>query len=111
MVEAIPAGKGVTLGGEKNKDTREFVGELRGMNISPYVAQNDRSRRSAVDQRTTRHGGYEISQQKRKRVEQSFGWMKMIGMLRKGKIARDLQSWVAVHFSPELLTTSADCES
>ncbi len=60
--------------------------ELRGMNITPHVAQNDKSRRSAVDQRTTRHPGYEISQQKRKRIEQSFGWMKMVGMLRKVKL-------------------------
>jgi hypothetical protein len=72
MVEAIPSGKRVTLAGDKNYDTREFVRELRGMNITPHVAQNDTSRRSAVDQRTTRHAGYEVSQ--RKRVEQSFGW-------------------------------------
>jgi len=39
-----------------------------------------------VDERTTRHAGYEVSQRKRKRVEQSFGWMKMVGMLRKVKL-------------------------
>src|SRR3989454_10681725 len=44
MVEAIPAGKRVTLGGDKNYDTREFVGELRGMNITPHVAQNTTNR-------------------------------------------------------------------
>ncbi len=85
MMEAIPGGKRVTLAGDKNYDTGEFVGELRGMNITPHVAQNDKSRRS-VDQRTTRHPGYEISQRKRKRIEQSFGWMKMVGMLRKVKL-------------------------
>jgi hypothetical protein len=79
MMETIPSGKRVTLAGGKNYDTREFVGELRGMNITPHVAQNDKSRRSAMDRRTTRHPGYEISQRKRKRVEQSFGWMKMVG--------------------------------
>jgi len=57
MVEAIPRGKRVTLAGDKNYDTREFVGELRGMNITPHVAQNDMYRRSAIDQRTTRHAG------------------------------------------------------
>ncbi len=62
------------------------LGELRGMNITPHVAQNDTNRRSAVDERTTRHAGYEVSQRKRKRVEQSFGWMKMVGMLRKVKL-------------------------
>jgi hypothetical protein len=56
------------------------------MNITPHVAQNDTNRRSAVDQRTTRHTGHEVSQRKRKRVEQSFGWMKMVGMLKKVKL-------------------------
>src|SRR5438309_8318498 len=83
MAEAVPSGKRVTLGGDKNHDTRELVRELRGMNITPHVAQNNKNRRSAVDQRTTRHTGYELSQRKRKRVEQSFGWMKMVGMLKK----------------------------
>src|ERR1700692_3979038 len=64
----------------------ELVGELRGMNITPHVAQNNTNRRSAVDERTTRHAGYEVSQRKRKRVEQSFGWMKMVGMLKKVKL-------------------------
>jgi len=86
MAEALPAGKRVTLGGDKNYDTQEFVRELRGMNITPHVAQNTTKRRSAVDERTTRHTGYAVSQRKRKRVEQSFGWMKMIGMLKKVKL-------------------------
>ncbi len=86
MAEAIPPGKPVTLGGDKNYDTREFVGELRGMNITPHVAQDTTNRRSAIDERTTRRAGYEVSQRKRKRVEQSFGWMKMVGMLMKVKL-------------------------
>src|SRR6202050_4601655 len=79
MAEALPAGKRVTMGGDKAYDTREFAGELRGMNITPHVAQNTTNRRSAIDERTTRHAGYEVSQRKRKRVEQSFGWMKTVG--------------------------------
>jgi IS5 family transposase len=86
MAETIPGVKRVTLSGDKNYDTQELVRELRGMNITPHVAQNDTNRRSAVDQRTTRHAGYEVSQRKRKRVEQSFGWMKMVGMLKKVKL-------------------------
>ena len=88
MAEAIPRGKRVTLGGDKNYDTQEFVRELRGRNITPHVAQNNNNRRSAVDERTTRHAGYEVSQRKRKRkrVEQSFGWMKMVGILNKVKL-------------------------
>src|SRR5450759_252746 len=86
MAETIPGGKRLTLSGDKNYDTQELVRELRGMNITPHVAQNNTNRRSAVDQRTTRHAGYEVSQRKRKRVEQSFGWMKMVGMLKKVKL-------------------------
>src|SRR2546426_669164 len=58
----------------------------RRMHITPHVAQNHTNRCSAIDRRTTRHIGYELSQQKRKRVEQSFGWMKVIGMLKKVKL-------------------------
>lgn len=72
MAEAIPGGKRVTLGGDKNYDTQEFVRELGGMNITPHGAQNDTNRSTAIDQRTTRQAGYERSQQSRKRVEQSF---------------------------------------
>src|SRR5262249_57813943 len=60
MAETIPGGKRVTLGGDKNYDTQEFVRELRGMNITPHVAQNDTYRSSAIDQRTVRHTGYEV---------------------------------------------------
>lgn len=47
------------------------------------MAQNDKNRKSAIDERTTRHPGYEVSQRKRKRVEEIFGWMKNIGLMRK----------------------------
>ena len=95
MAEAIPGGKRVTLGGDKNYDTQEFVRELRGMKITPHVAQNDTNRSSAIDQRTTRQAGYEMSQRKRKRVEQSFGWMKTVGMLKKVKLrAVDNVGWL-----------------
>jgi hypothetical protein len=95
MAETIPGTKRVTLGGDKNYDTQEFVRELRGMNITAHVAQNDTNRSSAIDQRTVRHTGYEVSQKKRKRVEQSFGWMKMVGMLRKVKLrGMDKVGWL-----------------
>ena len=80
------------------------------MNSTPHVAQNTTNRRSAVDERTTRHTGYEVSQRKRKRVEQSFGWMKMIGMLKKVKLERS-PTWGGCSPSPELLTTSAAYET
>ena len=76
----------MTLGADKNYDTRDFVRQLQGMNVTPHVGQNTTSRCSAIDARTTQHAGSVLSQQKRKRVEQSFAWMKMIGMLRKLKL-------------------------
>lgn len=83
MAEALPGRNRVTLGADKGYDARDFVAELRHMEITPHIAQNDTNRRSAVDERTTRHAGYQISQKNRKRIEEVFGWMKSIGLLRK----------------------------
>src|SRR5262245_47015646 len=83
MMLAARSGGRVTLGGDKGYDFPAFVAELRRMNITPHVAQNTAHRRSAIDARTTRHPGYAISQRIRKRVEEAFGWMKTIGLLRK----------------------------
>ncbi len=74
---------GVTLGADKGYDARDFVNELRAMNVRAHVAQNNNGRRSAIDRRTTRHAGYAISQRIRKRIEEAFGWMKTIGGQRK----------------------------
>ena len=74
----------ITLGGDKNFDTVDFVMELREINVTPHVAQNT-SRTSAIDGRTTRHPGYDASQRIRKRIEEGFGWMKDIAGLRKTK--------------------------
>jgi hypothetical protein len=62
------------------------------MNITPHVAQNTTKRRSAVDERTTRHTGYEISQRKRKRVEQSFGMLKKVRLRAIDKVAEKFSS-------------------
>jgi transposase len=83
VFEQKPAGKRVTLGGDKAYDTHSFVGKLRDLQVTPHVAQNNANRRSAIDGRTTRHEGYAVSQRKRKRVEEVFGWMKTIGLQRK----------------------------
>ena len=82
MVEDLPGGR-ITVAGDKGYDTRDFVAGLRTMHATPHIAQHTTKRRSAIDGRTTRHPGYAISQQKRKLVEQGFGWMKTIGGLRK----------------------------
>ena len=73
----------VTLAGDKNYDTHDFVKDLRALAVTPHVAQNNTNRRSAIDGRTTRHPGYQISQRKRKRIEEIFGWLKSVGLLRK----------------------------
>ena len=84
MAERLEGTQRVTVGADKGYDTKELVREMRGMNITPHVAQNHkRNGGSAIDQRTTRHAGYQISQQRRKRIEEVFGWMKTVGMLRK----------------------------
>ena len=84
MAQCIPGAGRVTVAGDKGYDTRDFVATLRQMNVTPHVAQNEkRPGGSAIDGRTTRHAGYKVSQRKRKRIEEVFGWLKTVGMLRK----------------------------
>jgi len=83
MVEQLPGRHRVTLAADKGYDTRDLVAGLRALRATPHVAQHTTKRRSAIDARTTRHPGYAVSQQKRKLVEQGFGWMKTVGGLRK----------------------------
>jgi transposase len=73
----------LTLGADKGYDTREFVGVLREMAVTPHVTQNTSNRASAIDDRTTRHRGYALSQRARMRIEEIFGWLKTIALLRK----------------------------
>ena len=83
MMETIPGDQPVTVGADKGYDTKDFVAEARNLGVTPHVAQNNKGRKSAIDGRTTRHAGYAISQQRRKRVEEIFGWMKTVGGMRK----------------------------
>jgi transposase len=84
MAERIETPARATVAGDKGYDTRDFVAEMRNLNVTPHVAKNTkRNGGSAIDGRTTRHPGYKISQTKRKRIEEVFGWMKTVGMLRK----------------------------
>jgi transposase len=73
----------VTVGADKGYDTRDFVAAIRLLRVTPHVAQNTSGRRSAIDGRTTRHPGYVVSQRRRKRVEEIFGWLKTIGLMRQ----------------------------
>ena len=68
----------ITLGADKAYDAEDFVNELRSMNVTPCVTQNTSGRSSAIDGRTTRHGGYVVSQRIRKRIEEAFGWIKTV---------------------------------
>ena len=86
LIEPRTGGQRLTLGADKAYDTADFVEALRGVQVTPHVAQNTTNRSSAIDARTTRHPGYEISQTRRKRVEEIFGWMKTVGILRKVKL-------------------------
>lgn len=83
MVQQLPGRHRVTVAADKAYDTRDVVTELRTMHATPHIAQHTTKRRSTIDARTTRHPGYAISQQKRKLVEQGFGWIKTVGGLRK----------------------------
>src|SRR5262249_45120294 len=81
IVRYSPGAKRITVGADKGFDTADFVSDMRDFNVTPHVAQNTTNRLSAIDGRTIRHCGYEVSQQKRKRVEEPFGWGKTIGGL------------------------------
>jgi transposase len=82
----------VTLGADKGFDAEDFVLKLKDQEVTPHIAINARTystgtlRKTAVDGRTTRHKGYEISQRCRKRIEESFGWAKTIGGAAKLKL-------------------------
>lgn len=82
MVIELPGMKRRTLGADKAYDVREFVGMLRVLNTTPHIAGKNASY-SMIDKRTTRHPGYAVSQRKRKRVEEIFGWLKTVGLMRK----------------------------
>jgi hypothetical protein len=85
------AGRRITAGADKAYDTADHVANLRASNVTPHVTQNNgptktgKSRRSAIDERTTRHEGYGMSQTRRAMIECIFGWGKQHGTMRKTK--------------------------
>ena len=86
LLGARPTTRRITLGSYKNYDAHQFVQDLRAMQVTSHVAQHTTHRTSAIDGRTTRHAGYTVSQQRRKRVEEIFGRLKTIGLLRNAKL-------------------------
>jgi transposase len=92
-----PRGRRRTLGADKGYDTDDFITGVRTLGFTPHVSPNihRQRRRSLVDRRTTRHAGYAVSQWKRKRVEEGFGWQKCVGVLRKlHHRGREKVSWI-----------------
>ena len=97
MLAAVPGRHPVTVGGDKGFDTAGFVAATRELKVTPRVAQNTFSRRLAIDGRTTRHPGYGLSQRARKRIEEAFGWIKEIALLRRARHrGKDRVGW---HFA------------
>lgn len=87
--------QGSTLGADKAYDVAATVAQLRQMGVTPHFARYaHHRRRSTIDGRTTRHPGYQISQRRRKIVEEVFGWLKTVGGFRKVRwIGRAAIEW------------------
>ena len=82
--KVAPRKRRITVAADKNYDTKGFVKTMRGLKVTPHVARNtERRGGSALDGRTTRHSGYAVSQKSRKRIEEVFGWLKMVGLFRQ----------------------------
>ncbi len=97
MIDGLGGERRITLGGDRGYDTKDFVKELRDRDVTPHVARNTTNRRSAIDGRTTRHAGYDVSQRVRKRVEEVFGWMKTVALMRKTRHrGTDRVGWVFI---------------
>lgn len=75
-----------TVGADKGYHASDFIMKLRRLKVKPHVAVRTNKSTQGLDCRTTRHEGYAISQRKRKRVEEIFGWFKSVGGLRKTRI-------------------------
>src|SRR5580704_16057261 len=97
----VPVGGAGTAHG----DAEDFINELRSMKVTPHVAQNTNGRSSAIDERTTQHGGYAVSQRIRKRIEEAFGWIKVVAGQEKTKFrGRDRVGWSLANTARERLT-------
>jgi transposase len=86
-----------TLGADKGYHTKAFVSLLRARGIAPHIARIDKRSTPGLDARTTRHPGYEISQRKRKRIEEIFGWMKSVGGMRKSRFVGIARTQLAAY--------------
>ena len=92
MIDRRGRARRITLGADKAYDVTQFVHDLRDRSVTPHIAidghlsKTGKRRKTAIDARTTRHGGYDISQRCRKRIEEVFGWIKSSAGLAKVKL-------------------------
>ena len=100
----------ITLGADKAYDAEDFVNELRSMKVTPHVAQNTSGRSSAIDGRTTRHAGYAVSQRIRKRIEEAFGWIKMVAGLEQTKFRGCDPRWMGLQLRHHRLQSDTASE-
>jgi len=84
MMKGISHSGRITLGADKGYDDSTFINELRNLNVTPHIAKH--GSRNNIDNRTSRHEGYEISIRIRKRIEETFGWLKQAAGFRKTKV-------------------------
>jgi hypothetical protein len=83
MVGPVAMTGRVTLAADNADDSGDFVGLLRLLQVTPHVAENTSNRSRAIDRRTPRHAGYEMSEQTHKRIEEIFGEPKIVGLIRQ----------------------------
>ena len=88
-----------SLAGDKGYHTRHFIQRLRDRGIAPHIAQIEGRSTPGLDARTTRHPGYEVSQRKRKRIEEIFGWLKTYGGLRKTRFIGTVRVQLHAYFA------------
>jgi hypothetical protein len=116
MLDRRPSSRRITLGVDKAYDLADSVGKLRARKVTLHIAVNCRvyktgkRRKSAIDNRTTRHPGYDISQRCRKRIEEIFGWAKASAGLTKFKLRGSIKPPPSSTSSPPP-TTSLDCQN
>lgn len=88
-----------TLGADKGYHVKDFIQHLREHNIRPHIARIEGRKTPGLDGRTTRTEGYKVSQRKRKRIEEIFGWLKTVGGMRKTRFIGEARTQIAAYLS------------
>ena len=88
-----------TLDADKGYHVKDFVQHLREHNIRPHIARIEGRKTPGLDGRTTRTAGYKVSQRKRKRIEEIFGWLKTVGGMRKTRFIGQVRTQIAAYLS------------